>query len=216
MFTSFDVDIDKHQNKKVMKQTKNFIAVLLVAMGTSTAVLAGDSLKTESKVRVVSFGKIDSYKLIYKSDGKQFVKVNILDSEGKVVHNGSAKVEGGFAQSFDLSNMPTGYYTFEVAGKGEKQAQTVHHVAETDNLSQNVALSSDAGSRKMVLRSSTSLKSPLSVAIYGAGDELLFSEDLKVAEFLTRVYDLSQIKGTGVRIRVSYNNTVVKDQQFDF
>lgn len=199
-----------------MRKTRNFLAVLLAAMGTSTVVLAGDTLETKSEVRVVSFGKSDSYKLIYKSDGKQYVKVNIIDGEGNIVYRGGAKVEGGFAQSFDLSNMPSGYYTFEVAGKGEKAAQTVHHVAEVDNLGQSVALSADADAKKMVLRSSTSLKSPLSVAIFGAGDELLFREELKAAEFLTRVYDLSRIKGEGVRVTVSYNNTVVKDQKIDF
>ncbi len=194
----------------------NFLSVLLVAMGTSTAVLAGDSLKTESQIRVVSFSKSDSYKLIYKAGVKQNVRINILDEKGLPVHKGSARVEDGFAQTFDLSGLATGYYTFEVASREGIVAQKVHHVAEVDMLSQTVALSSDASSKKMVLRSSSSLMSPLSIAIYGVQDELLFTEELAAADFLTRVYDLSQIKGKGVRFTVSYNNKVVKDQKFDF
>lgn len=194
----------------------NFLSVLLVAMGTSTAVLAGDSLKTESQIRVVSFSKSDSYKLIYKAGLKQNVRVNIFDENGLPVYKGSARVEDGFAQNFDLSGLATGYYTFEVASREGVVAQKVHHVAEVDMLSQTVALSSDATSKKMVLRSSSSLKSPLSIAIYGVKDELLFTEELAAADFLTRVYDLSQIKGAGVRFTVSYNNKVVKDQKFDF
>jgi hypothetical protein len=191
-----------------MKKTKNFIAVLLVAMGTSSVAFAGgDTLKSSSNVRVISFNKNDSYKLIYKSEGKQNVIVNVLDEKG---------VADGFAQNFDLSNVPTGYYTFEVVSKGEKVAQTVHHVSEVDKLTQHVALSSNADTKKMVLRSSASVDAPLSVAIYGGEDELLFTEDVKSVDFLTRVYDLSQIKGAGVRFTVSYNNTVVKDQKFDF
>jgi hypothetical protein len=200
-----------------MKKTKNFIAVLLVAMGTSSVAFAGgDTLKSSSNVRVISFNKNDSYKLIYKSEGKQNVIVNVLDEKGVSVHKGSVRVADGFAQNFDLSNVPTGYYTFEVVSKGEKVAQTVHHVSEVDKLTQHVALSSNADTKKMVLRSSASVDAPLSVAIYGGEDELLFTEDVKSVDFLTRVYDLSQIKGAGVRFTVSYNNTVVKDQKFDF
>ena len=164
-----------------MKKTKNFIAVLLVAMGTSSVAFAGgDSLKASSAVKVISYNKNDSYKLIYKSEGKQNVTVNVLDEKGVSVHKGSVRVADGFAQNFDLSNVPSGYYTFEVVSKGEKVAQTVHHVSEVDKLT------------------------------------LLFTEDVKSADFFTRVYDLSQIKGAGVRFTVSYNNTVVKDQKFDF
>lgn len=199
-----------------MKKTKNFLAVLLVAMGTSTVVLAQDTLQTESIVRVISFNEIDSYKLIYKSSGKQNVMINLVDEKGNPVHKGSARVEGGFAQNFDLSYLPTGYYTFEVASREGKASQTVHHVSEVDKLDQTVALSSDINTKKMVLRSSSSLKSPLSVAIYGGENELLFTEEVASADFLTRVYDLSQIKGSGVRFTVSYNNRVVKDQKFDF
>jgi hypothetical protein len=200
-----------------MKKTKNFIAVLLVAMGTSSVAFAGgDTLKSSSNVRVISFNKNDSYKLIYKSEGKQNVIVNVLDEKGVSVHKGSVRVADGFAQNFDLSNVPTGYYTFEVVSKGEKVAQTVYHVSEVDKLTQHVALSSNADTKKMVLRSSASVDAPLSVAIYGGEDELLFTEDVKSVDFLTRVYDLSQIKGAGVRFTVSYNNTVVKDQKFDF
>lgn len=199
-----------------MKKTRNFIAVLLVAMGTSTGVLAGDSLETKSEVRVVSFGKSDAYKLIYQAGGKQNVRISLIDEAGVPVHKGSAKVDGGFAQSFNLASLPTGYYTFEVVSKGEKVAQTIHHVSEVDRLSESVALSADADGKKMVLRSSTSLKSPLSVAIYSVQDELLFQENVAAADFLTRVYDLSQLKSKGVRFTVSYNNQVVKNQKFDF
>ncbi len=200
-----------------MKKTKNFLAVLMVALSTSTVVLAqGDSIKSDAKVRVISYSKSDSYKLIYKNSGKQNVTISLLDEKGALVHKGLTKAEDGFAQNFDLSSMPSGYYTFEVVSKGEKVAQTVHHMAEVDKLSQTVALSSHADTKKMVLRSSAELKSPLSVAIYGIEDELLFQEDLMSADVLTRVYDLSLIKGAGVRFTVSYNNTVVKDQKFDF
>ncbi len=203
------------QNEKVMKKTKNFLAVLLVALGTSTVVLAGETLKAESQVQVISYSKSDSYKLIYKNSGKQNVTINLVDEKGTSVHKGLAQVEGGFAQNYDFSYLPSGIYTFEVVSNGQKVAQTVNHVAKVEQLEQSVAVSSNKDTKKMVLRSSAELVSPLSVAIYGVEDELLFAEELK-AEALTRVYDLSQIKGKGVRFTVSYNSTVVKDQKFDF
>src|SRR5262245_31057192 len=89
------------------------ITLVCVLVSALTFALGEDDPKSASGMIVVKADE-NSYKLIYKSEEKSDVKVQIFDEANKLVFSETIKHSDGFSRPYNFRRMDEGKYTIRL------------------------------------------------------------------------------------------------------
>lgn len=169
---------------------KNFL-ILTAALLVTFGAVAGNNPGTAAGVAVVNNGT--TFKLYYKAASESDVKVSILNEEGKVVFSEVLKNIDGFVRPYNLSSIPNGEYTIEVADQTTTHREKVMIGApQKTELATLLPVSGDAG--KYVLTVPTKESKDISVRIF-ADDKVIYDEVVAITTDFARIYNLKKVKG---------------------
>lgn len=162
------------------------MAALVVTFGA----MAGKG-PAAAGVAVVNDGT--TLKLYYKGTAEANVKVAILDANGKKVFSEVLKNVDGFIRPYNLSAIPAGEYTIEVADENSTHTEKVligrKPAAELANL---VRVGGEEG--KYLLTVPTKEPKDISVRIL-ADDQVVYDEVQAISSDFARIYNLKKVKG---------------------
>ncbi len=184
-------------------------AALLTVLGANVWANPGDEVKGAVKASVTTI-KNGVYQLVYRGTGA--VKVTITNAAGEIVLTDQINAEGGFLRPYNFSLQPAGAYTVTVLdGNGKASLPLVHGAAES--IRPNVQIK-PVQDKKFQLTLMGSSADQVSVNIYDAALNLVYTDQIEKQGSFTRVYDLTKIPTGVFTFEVLSQGNVITTKQF--
>lgn len=190
--------------------TTKIMAVLLTVISTVAFAGTNGTTGNDATVRVVAGTANGSYKLIYKGD-EGHVHFKLVDQSGKVLHDERLKANDGFIRPINLSQLPSGDYTFVIENKSETLMEAVTYISTGDKLAGNIEL--EQVGRQIEVRGENLGTSTLNVYIYD-DKGLLVHKNIVESNEVDQIYELSNVRSNWVNFVIASADEVVTDRRF--
>lgn len=139
---------------------------------------------------VVSFKGSEVFKVIYKGSTSGKVKLNIFDSQGRVIHSGSVAGKDGFICPLNFKGLPSGKYTIELIDDHGSHEEEVDHVQKYERKRIHVSkLVSEDG--KFLFTVANAQNEPITIRIYDQYQRLLHTGSKTVNGDVAQVYRMT-------------------------
>jgi hypothetical protein len=170
---------------------KIYVMLALLAI-TSFSFAATKSPKALAGIAVLR-NSATSYKLIYKSELRSDVKVQIYDSRNGIVFEETIKNSDGFARPYNFESLADGKYTIRVDNGSNWLTETVQYRAgKVEKLAHLTTLRDG----RYLLSVPGSGAQKLSVSIFDeSGKQIYYSKQAVHGDF-AQVYKLNDVTGT--------------------
>ncbi|NOT74020.1 MAG: hypothetical protein HOP08_03760 [Cyclobacteriaceae bacterium] len=173
-----------------MKKVSLLMLGILVSSLTFAA-RRNDTPKTTSGIAVIRNSE-SSYKLFYRSEEASDVKVEIINSDDKVVFSEVIKMSNGFIRPYNFANLAEGTYTIKLDNGSNWLTETVEYrTGKIQKLAHVVSLKD--GKFLFTLAGQGAEKFDLS--IFNDKGEKIYSEPTAVSGDVARLFDLKDIQG---------------------
>ncbi len=139
------------------------------------------------EMTIVAAQGAEVFKVVYKGSTSGKVKMNILDSKGRIIHATSFAGQDGFICPVNFKGLPSGNYTIElIDGNGSSQ-QTVNYVTVHDRKSIHMTRLLDDEGRLLftVVNAQDEL---IMVRIYDQHQKLIYSQSQKLKGDFAQVF----------------------------
>ena len=186
-------------------------AALLTVLGANVWANPGDEVKGAVKASVTTATKNGVYNLVYKGTG--MVKVIITNAAGETVLVDQINAEGGFMRPYNFTTQPTGSYTVTVLDRNGKASLPLVHGNAAELARPKVQIS-PVQDKKFQLTMVGSHSEQVSVNIYDAAANLVFTDKIEKQGSFTRVYDLTKIPTGNFTFEVVSQNGMITKKQF--
>jgi flagellar hook assembly protein FlgD len=184
-------------------------AALLTVLGANVWANPGDEVKGAVKASVSTATKNGVYNLEYHGTG--MVKVTITNAAGEVVFTDQINTEGGFLRPYNFTSQPAGTYTLTVLDRnGRATLPLVHGTAQLRPTAQIKPVQE----KKFELTLLGSNAEEVSVNIYDAAQNLVFTDQINKQGSFSRVYDLTKIHTSNFTFEVLSQGGVITKKQF--
>ncbi len=184
-------------------------AALLTVLGANVWANPGDEVKGAVKASVSTATKNGVYNLVYRGNG--LVKVVITNAAGEVVLTDQINAEGGFVRPYNFTSQPTGTYTLTVLDRNGKA--TLPLVYGTAQLRPTAQIK-PVQDKKFELTLLGSNAEGVSVNIYDAAQNLVFTDQISKQGSFSRVYDLTKVHTSAFTFEVLSQGGTLAKQQF--
>lgn len=173
---------------------KSFITLTLIAV-FATFVFAENP--STANVAITKSGTV--FKVFYKADAKEAVKVSIVNAAGEIVYVEHVKTNNGFIRPYNFSNLPFGDYTIIVEGdEGRSVTKVVHAKREETLLSQLIRI---PDSKKCLVTLAGA--SYATVTVKDQFNKVLYERQVRISEKgASTLFDFSKLTGA-VSVQVS-------------
>ncbi len=186
-------------------------AALLTVLGANVWANPGDEVKGAVKASVTTATKNGVYNLVYQGTG--MVKVVITNAVGEVVMVDQINAEGGFKRPYNFTTQPSGSYTLTVMDRNGKASLPLVHGNAFAQTRPKVQIS-PVQDKKFQLTMLGSNSEQVSVNIYDAAANLVFTDNIEKQGSFSRVYDLTKIPAGSFTFEVVSEDGVVTKKQF--
>jgi hypothetical protein len=184
-------------------------AALLTVLGANVWANPGDEVKGVVKASVATTTRNGVYNLVYRGTGA--VKVTITNAAGEVVLMDQINAEGGFLRPYNFTSQPAGTYTLTVFDRNGKATLPVVHGA---GQFRPVAAIKPVQDKKFELTLVGSSAEQVSVNIYDAALNLVYTEQIDKQGSFSRVYDLTKIRTSNFTFEVLGQGGLLTRKQF--
>jgi hypothetical protein len=184
-------------------------AALLTVLGANVWANPGDEVKGAVKASVSTATKNGVYNLVYRGTG--LVKVIITNAAGEVVLTDQINADGGFVRPYNFTSQPTGTYTLTVLDRNGKA--TLPLVYGTAQLRPTAQIK-PVQEKKFELTLLGSNADVVSVNIYDAAQNLVFTDQIDKQGSFSRVYDLTKIHTSAFTFEVLGQGGLLTKKQF--
>ncbi|MEO1049244.1 MAG: hypothetical protein AAFX87_01370 [Bacteroidota bacterium] len=198
-----------------MNKMRNTLVALLIVIGSTAAVSAGDASGNKFGLKVLSTKSSSIYKVIFKGPSEENIKIKLFDEKEQTLYTKTFKHADGFIQPFDLANLPNGEYTFKVTTGGETYEEVIT-VTEQEQIHDLVEFDLTQGYKSCQLITNNTSDAALEVTIYDADGRLLLNDNLDASSRLNRVYDFSKSFSREVTFVISQDGNTIKETSFNF
>jgi hypothetical protein len=164
-------------------------AVAFVSVALPTEAAAKNS-KALAGIAVIKSNA--TYKLIYKSELRSDVKVEIYDSRNAVVYYEVIKMSDGFTRPYNFANLPEGDYKIRVDNGSNWLTETVSHKAGKVEKTAHLTALNDG---RYLLSVPGAGAQTIDVRIYNEAGKVLHHSKQDTQGGLAAVYNLNEIKG---------------------
>ena len=170
------------------------IALLLVGVLVGTTTYAGVGAKAPKGASDMIVLKQNDYsfKLIYKSEEKADVKVQILNSKNAVVFAEVIRNSDGFARPYDFGNLAIGDYTIRVDNGRNGFSKTVHNGSGLIEKAAQIIHLKDG---RYMLTVAGHGQNKLSINVFDEQGSIVRTDSRVVDGNFAQLYDLRNLKG---------------------
>lgn len=184
------------------------VSLILAGVVLSTLVWAKspDKPNTGSSVAVIKVEGSSLFKLLYKSDKAQSVKVSLLDEKGNSIFRETLKNKNGFVRPYNFSGVDEGQYTLKVQDENGTTLEKINHVSIKAETLVNLIKIDDAN--RYILRIVSPEKEDVTIKVYNRNAALLHSETQSVDKAFAQVYNMRDLDS--FTIEVINKNGLVK------
>lgn len=167
---------------------------VMVALALIVSVAAFAIDPVNPKLVVMSGKNTGIFKVIYEGAQAGAVKMNVLNSTGKLVFTETIKGVDGFVRPVNFNGMEAGEYTIEIVDANGKQIQKVNY--KNDSTIKNVHVAKITGAEaKYLLAVANDQEETINVRIFDGNNNQVHEETVKVAGNFGLVYNLKQVAG---------------------
>ena len=196
-----------------MKQLKMTLASLLMVLSLpGFANDCEDAAGAKAEMSIEKSGTDAVYRLVYQSASEGIVSVSIYNGHGTLLLTDRIRnVVGGFSRPYNFRELPSGAYTIQITDAGGKTTKTIQHGEEsspTTHSELKVNVNALAESTKYELSVLGDRAESVTVTIYDAQNNLVFSERISQPGSFRRVYDLSMVRANGGAFEVTHAGRV--------
>ena len=184
------------------------VSLIVAGVVLSTLVFAKEADKPSpgSSVSVVKVEGSSLFKLLYKSEKAQNVRVSLIDEKGNSIFNETLKSTKGFIRPYNFSGVDEGRYTIHVQDENGVTEEKINHVAAKDEKWVGLTKLDEKG--KYVLRITSLQKDDVTINVYDRNATLLHTETQAVDKGFAQVYNFKDVNL--FTIEVTDKNGVVK------
>lgn len=192
-----------------MKTSTLAVALLLVAataFATEKDKRVEPSSEAAAKTVAIINNNPQEFKLIYllKEQGK--VKINLKNADGFTLHQTTVKNDGGFAQPYDLKDLPEGQYTFEINtpdGSVVDQQISIEKPDAEPAFAADILNVNDGKKFRLAVVNKNDWALPTSIKVYDEKENLIHSEQIENLYGFRKIYDLSEVASNSFRFAIS-------------
>ena len=196
-----------------MKRITNILTALLIVIGTVANANTLDSVtaSTGNNTLRVRNTSQNLYKVIYRSNSAQTVKINLRDNKNRVLHSERVSTKTGFAKPFDLSLLPAGEYVVEVIS-GTSVEREVINKASVKELYNGLVEVSKLDNNKKVRLDIAGNNHSFDFYIVSESGEVIYDETTSTS----KIYNLEKVAVDNVNILVYKNGQVIASSAIKF
>lgn len=182
-----------------MKTFTTTFAVILIGISFAFA-STGDS--QESRATVVET-RGDIFKLFYTEDSSSPVTILLTDDNGNVLRRDVVRNEKAFMKRYDLSNLESGKYAFQISDKQGRITKNVQIKEQNENM---LAVRCLCKGRYQLLLEQKNEKA-VSLCIYNTEGEMIHKESIDSKKGFSKVFDLSKFDSENYTFKISDNSS---------
>ncbi len=190
------------------------ISLLFVGVLFCTLVFANGTDEpnaSTSSMAVTNSTGSSLFKLYYKANTLDNVKVSILNSSGEMVFTEKLRKTSGFIRPYNFDGLDEGEYTMRIeTANGTRDEKLFYGAGKVDKLI-NVVKLVDQGKYLFTITSKTA--DNVNINIYNAKDELILTQRKFIDKEFAEVFNLKNINE--FTIEVTDNNGLVKTVKYE-
>lgn len=168
-------------------KTKSLFFAVLVLM--SAVALGAGKDEPRTGIAVIPVKGSEVFKLIYKGASAGKVKVSIYNQQAKLVFAETINAVSGFIYPLNFSGLAFGEYTIELVDAAGKKVEKVVYARQDYLKNVHISKISNAAGKYLLSVANTG-NTPISVKIFDAKDNLIFSETKSIKGDFAQVYKL--------------------------
>lgn len=177
-----------------MKRTTLAVAMMLVV---ATAFATGEEKdkNTTKKVAIMN-NDPEHIKLVYLDEEQGQVKVSLKNESGQIIHKSTINNKEGFAQPYDMEQLPAGDYTFDVTipnGSMVSETVTIVKPSKEPNFVANILNVDDKKKFRLAVMNKDESALPTSVKIYNEKGEVIHEEQVSNLYGFRKIFDLNSV-----------------------
>lgn len=131
------------------------------------------------------------FKVIYKGSASGKVKLNVFDSQGRIIHSASLGGKDGFICPLNFKGLPSGNYTIELIDDHRSHQQKVNYVTVHERKSIHVSkLMNEDG--KFLFSVANAQNEPITIRIYDQHQRLLYSASKNLEGDFAQVFRMAE------------------------
>jgi hypothetical protein len=195
-----------------MKTKSLFFAALVLVSAVASA--AGKDEPRRTGMAVVPVKGSEVFKVIYKGESAGKVKLNIYNSNAKLILTETFNGTDGFICPVNFSGLEAGEYTIELVDASGKRAEKISFNTKKSSKHVHVSkLNNEAGKYLLSVVSASTSADEINVKIYDSKNNLVHSETKQVKGDFAQVYKLQNAAGS-YTFEVSDNTGKIKTIRF--
>lgn len=185
---------------------KKLLTVLAFALSIASVFAAGSS-----KIKVSS-DSTATFKVYYTNQDAQKVKVTIYNESGKKVFGEIIQNSNGFVRPYNMSELPAGNYTIEVADKQEvKSFEFAYNTKSDDN--NLTAFVNRYTNNKFLLGLGNGSNDAVTIQILNHKNEVVYTANEVVANQFAQLFNIETVNGT-ITFQVLKGDKLIKEISF--
>lgn len=176
-------------------KTKSLFIAALILIGASLAAF-GKEEPTNKGLAIVSVKGSEVFKVIYKAETAGKVKLNIYNTDARLVFTQTFMGTSGFICPLNFTGLEAGEYTIElIDGSGKRKEKVMHKHVEVSASSVHISKVATETGKYIVSVASTG-NEQISVKIYDAANNLVHNETNSVDGNFAQLYTVKNIVGS--------------------
>jgi hypothetical protein len=197
----------KNSNRKEMKNRIALATALVLVLNGVVWANGEKASKKEAKkataVQVIP-GSDKTFKVVYAKANNEMVKVKLMDENGKAITEDRIANRDGFYKPYNLSQLASGSYVFEITDSEETFSKTV----DVKEYSVKALVLPTGNTKGFKLLVPSTHDSAISVKIYN-GNKLVGEDRIKSSEGFVKNYDLSGVRGKDLNIEIFHGYNMI-------
>jgi hypothetical protein len=159
-----------------------------------------------SSVAVTNASGSTLYKVYYKSEKLETVKVSIIDEKNNIIFKETLNKVDGFLRPYNFEGLPEGQYTVKVEDENGKRVEKVNY--RSGRVEKLIHVQKLSGENKYLLTIASSKPEDVFIYIFDNNGTLIYNEIQSIKGEFGQVYNLSGL--TSFSIEVADKGGVVK------
>ncbi len=187
-----------------MKKTVSIFVMLTLI---SSIVFAGGIVEdpknpTKNGSTVIKCGAI--FKLFYKAESTEDVRVTIYNSDNEPVFKETLRQTEGFMRPYNLNKLEEGEYRLDIADKNGVESKSLHHFAEKSKSLITVIQLLETPEKFLLTIGKKESAEMIGVRIFNERNEVIYEQSERVQGDFSKVYNIK--KGNHFRFEITDSN----------
>jgi hypothetical protein len=189
--------------KKILTLSLVLVSTVMFANGTDDK----NPSASASGAAVIKNGE-STFRVIYKSEKENDVKVSILDDRNQVVYSEKVNKTDGFSRPYNFTSLSEGDYTISIEDGSKKTIEKVsYRMPRTSKMLNVLKVAGNEG--KYVITAAGKGSEVITVSIYDGTNTLIHKGFETTSGDFAKVYNVKSVKGH-VTFEISNENGEVK------